>query len=191
MTDLQSNAPKTNCLQVTVISEKDFEKLYKQYAPFVLRVCYALCKDETLAADMVQDIFCSIWDRRLTLSVSGSWENYLYRSAKYQYFNHERSLTRFRVVKDDVLAGSDVWDDSTNLHIDYNDLKNKVNELVAKLPDQCRKVYNMSRSEGLKTDEISRELSLSEKTVKNHLTKALGFLRRNIESLLALFLLAA
>jgi len=191
MTDLQSNAPKKNALQATVISEKDFEKLYKQYAPFVLRVSYALCKDDTLAADMVQDIFCSIWDRRLTLSVSGSWENYLYRSAKYQYFNHERSLTRFRVVKDDVLAGSDAWDDSTNLHIDYNDLKNKVNELVAKLPDQCRKVYNMSRSEGLKTDEISRELLLSEKTVKNHLTRALGFLRRNIDSLLALFLLAA
>jgi RNA polymerase sigma-70 factor (family 1) len=175
--------------RTAIMNEAEFEALYKQFAPFLLRVCNVLCKDETLAADMVQEIFCSIWDRRMTLSVSGSWENYLYRCAKYQYYNHQRSLTKFRLVKEDVLTESDAWDDSTSQHIDYRDLKNNINELVEQLPDQCRKVYKMSRGNGLKNAEISQELSLSEKTVKNHLTRALGFLRRNIDGLLALFLL--
>ncbi len=171
-------------------NEDDFEALYRQYAPFLLRVCHALCKDEMLAADMVQEIFCAIWDRRMTLSVRGNWENYLYRCAKYQYYNHQRSLTRARRVKDEVLAESDAWDDSTRLEIDYRDLKDNLNGLVEQLPDQCRKVYRMSRQQGLNTAEISKELSLSEKTVKNHLTRALGFLRGNIGKLFTLFFLA-
>jgi len=164
----------------------EFESFYKQYATFLLRVCHTLCRDEALAADMVQEIFCSIWDRRMTLSVSGSWENYLYRCAKYQYYNHQRSLNKFRIVKEDVLAESEAWDNSTSQHIDYLDLKNNINQLVEQLPDQCRKVYKMSRGNGLKNAEISKELSLSEKTVKNHLTRALGFLKRNLEAVLTL-----
>ena len=190
MTDPHSipeNMPEPHA---TIRCKEDFESLYRQYAPFVLRICHLLCKDETLAADMMQEIFCAIWDRRMTLSVKGSWENYLYRSAKYQYYNHQRSLTRLRRVQEDVLAESDTWDDSTNHCIDYRDLEKNINGLVEQLPDQCRKVYKMSRKEGLKTTEISKRLLLSEKTVKNHLTRALGFLRRNMEALLALFLLA-
>ena len=189
MTDLHRILPETTDGQAAIIGEKMFERLYHQYAPFLLRVCHTFTKDETLAADMVQEIFCSIWDRRMTLSVNGSWENYLYRCAKYQYYNYQRSQTKFRIIQENVLAASDEWDDSTNLQIDCSDLTNSINELVERLPDQCQKVYKMSRGNGLKTAEISKELSLSEKTVKNHLTRALGFLRRNIDSLLALFLL--
>jgi RNA polymerase sigma-70 factor (family 1) len=175
--------------RAAIVSQRDFENLYKQYAPFLLRVCQALCHDENLAADMMQEVFCSIWDRRTTISVKGSWENYLYRCAKYQYYNHQRSLSRFRTVQDSVFAASDESDDSTQEHIEYRELTHNVNQLVKQLPDQCRKVYQMSRGEGLNTAEISKELSLSEKTVKNHLTKALGFLRRNIEALFAFIFL--
>ncbi|KAA0990159.1 RNA polymerase sigma factor [Dyadobacter aurulentus] len=174
-----------------IISEQDFELLYIQHAPFLLRVCNSLCKDEMLAADMVQEVFCAIWDRRLTLPVISSWENYLFRCAKYQYYNHQRSLSRFRSVQSEILNDSDPSDDSTRLHIEYVDLNHNINELVKQLPVQCRKVYRLSRGQGLNSAEISRELSLSEKTVKNHLTRALGFLRRHIEAILALFLMAA
>ncbi|SDG22660.1 RNA polymerase sigma-70 factor, ECF subfamily [Dyadobacter soli] len=176
---------------ITIASEQDFELLYKQYAPFVLRVSYSFCKNETLAADMVQEIFCAIWDRRMTLAVRGSWENYLYRCAKYQFYNHQRNDARFRSAQDDLTAGSEAWDDSTREHIEYADLSQNVNALVEQLPDQCRKVYRMSRQQGLNAQEISKELLLSEKTVKNHLTRALSFLRRNIEGLFTLFLMVA
>lgn len=175
--------------RAAIESRQDFENLYRQYAPFLLRVCFALCHDQNLAADMMQEVFCSIWDRRNTISVKGSWENYLYRCAKYQYYNHQRSLSHFRKVQDAVFAASEEGDDSTQQHIEYRELTDNVNQLVEQLPDQCRKVYQMSRGEGLNTAEISKELSLSEKTVKNHLTKALGFLRRNIEALLAFILI--
>lgn len=190
MTVLPSKSTQVPDRHVSISDQHDFEALYKQYSPLLLRICYALCKDEALAADMVQEIFCAIWDRRMTLSVSGSWENYLYRCAKYQYYNHNRRTDRFSRIKDEILAGGDVWDDSTRLEIDYLDLKNNINELVEQLPEQCRKVYQMSRHEGLKTAEISKELMLSEKTVKNHLTRALGFLRRHVEAIFTLLLLA-
>nr|WP_295927815.1 RNA polymerase sigma-70 factor [uncultured Dyadobacter sp.] len=174
--------------QTVIANERDFELLYRQYAPFVLRVSYSFCKDETLSADMVQEIFCAIWDRRMTLTVkSGSWENYLYRCAKYQFYNHQRNAARFRSVQDDVAAATEHWDDSTRQHIDYADLNRNVNELVEQLPDQCRKVYRMSRQQGLNAAEISEVLRLSEKTVKNHLTRALNFLRRNIGGFFSLF----
>lgn len=189
MTHSQNFEQQLSGEPVHAIDEESFEVLYKRYAPFLLRVCQSLCKDEALAADMVQEIFCSIWDRRLTLPAIDSWESYFLRCAKYQYYNHQRSQLQYQRLKDKVLADGNDLDDSTRLHIDYFDLKRNINELVDCLPDQCRKVYQMSRTQGLKTAEISKELLLSEKTVKNHLTRALSFLRRNIEALLSIFLI--
>ncbi|HEV3323978.1 MAG TPA: sigma-70 family RNA polymerase sigma factor, partial [Puia sp.] len=44
---------------------------------------------------------------------------------------------------------------------------------VDQLPEQCRKVFTMSRFEGLKQQEIADRLDISIKTVKNHITHAL------------------
>jgi len=53
--------------------------------------------------------------------------------------------------------------------------------IVNQLPYRCQEVYRLSREQQLTTKEISTRLGISQKTVKNHLTKALSFINRHLK----------
>ena len=49
---------------------------------------------------------------------------------------------------------------------------------VERMPSQRRKIYQMSREQGLSNENIARELNISKRTVENHLTQALADIRK-------------
>ena len=78
--------------------------------------------------------------------------------------------------------------------LQHNEIMDKFLEkdleiIVNNLPCQCQKVYRLSREEQMSTTEIADNLNISPKTVKNHLTKALSLIRKNIPSFYAITLL--
>jgi RNA polymerase sigma-70 factor (ECF subfamily) len=54
-----------------------------------------------------------------------------------------------------------------------------LNSLVSSLPEQQRKIFQLSKEQGLSSDEIAKELNLSKRTVENHLYRALKYLKDN------------
>jgi RNA polymerase sigma factor (sigma-70 family) len=50
----------------------------------------------------------------------------------------------------------------------------QLRSVVATLPVQCRRVFELRKFEGLSHREISLHMGISEKTVENHLTRALS-----------------
>lgn len=57
------------------------------------------------------------------------------------------------------------------------------------LPEQCRLVFQLSRFEELKYQEIADQLQISIKTVENHMGKALKLMREQLKDYLPLFLI--
>ena len=57
------------------------------------------------------------------------------------------------------------------------------------LPEQCRLVFQLSRFEELKYQEIADQLKISVKTVENHMGKALKIMRDQLKEYLPVFLL--
>src|SRR5258708_39393941 len=57
--------------------------------------------------------------------------------------------------------------------IEVNELKIRLYQAIDQLPEQCQKVFRMSRFEELRQQEIADRLGISIKTVKNHITLAL------------------
>jgi RNA polymerase sigma-70 factor (ECF subfamily) len=51
-------------------------------------------------------------------------------------------------------------------------------QAVGRLPAQRRRIYQMSRDEGMKIAEIAEQLGISPNTVKNTLVMSLGFIRK-------------
>lgn len=71
---------------------------------------------------------------------------------------------------------------------EFNELRNNIDKAVAELPEQMRKIFEMSRFEGLKYSEISSKLAISVKTVETQMSRALVKLRQKLSDYLPLYL---
>jgi RNA polymerase sigma-70 factor (ECF subfamily) len=133
---------------------------------------------------MVQDIFISVWKRRNELKITSSMEHYLVKSAKLkvidyyrkQYTHKQSNTTECNLCEHPEFDGK---------YLQHNEalfqfLEQDIQLIVNQLPCQCQKVYRLSREEQMSTIEIANSMELSPKTVKNHLTKALGLIRKNM-----------
>ena len=67
------------------------------------------------------------------------------------------------------------------------ELKAHINEVISKLPEQRRIIFQMSRYEGLSNKEISENLNISLQTVKNQISESLKFIRKSLKNLYMLF----
>ena len=72
--------------------------------------------------------------------------------------------------------------DEENLENEINsvELQYKIHEVIEELPSKCRRIFKMNRLEGLKNDEIARQLNLSKRTVETQISKALKILRTKL-----------
>jgi RNA polymerase sigma-70 factor (ECF subfamily) len=135
-------------------------------------------KDEFLAEDLIQELFIKLWLRRTDFQFQYSEKAYLYRAIVNAAINLKES-TRPMVTLDYLIEES-----SPNGHnqLQYQDLVQELDLVTEQLTRAQRKIYRLSRYEGLSRHEISQQLSLSLKTVDNHLSSASTFVKENMRN---------
>jgi len=158
------------------IDRQTFETVYHMYWDKVYAVCYNNIREVEPAKEMVQDIFKSLWERREELELENV-SNYLVRAAKFKAFEFIRNKVSQQKHICNKYEGCGHSSNCTEEKVHYNNLREKVNILVDTLPCKCRKVYRMSREQGLSNKEIASALLISERAVEYHITKALSVLR--------------
>ncbi len=163
------------------IQEKDvatFERYYKvQYKSFFLMACKYL-KDSAQAAEIVNDVFMKIWEDGVTIRVDSSLKSYIYKAIINRCINVLNKNKRILSYQTDL---NNLQDESYELRqIEENELMIKLYAAIEQLPDKCRQVFEMSRFEELKQQEIAEKLGISIKTVKNHITIALKQLSKYV-----------
>jgi len=163
-----------------VIDEISFKEIYMRYWEKVFAVCYNQIRETEPAKGMVQDIFKSLWERKDELEITISVERYLLRSAKFKVFEYIRNNKSRKEHTENALSNYCGASHCTENEVMFNNLKNQVDNLVDTLPCQCRKVFKMSREQGLSNKEIASSLLISERAVEYHITRALSTLRTNL-----------
>jgi RNA polymerase sigma-70 factor (ECF subfamily) len=61
-----------------------------------------------------------------------------------------------------------------------SELAQRIENAIEALPRERKRIFKMSRYEGLKYREIAEELDISQKTVENQMGKALRFLKEQL-----------
>ncbi len=168
-----------------IIDECSFKELYERYWEKVYAVCYNNIRQAEVAQGMVQDIYRSLWERRDSVEIVLSPERYLIRAAKFKVFEYIRNKKSRKEHTEKALCDYCDYTHSTENEVMYNSLKGQVARVVNGLPEKCRHVFTMSREEGLTNKEIARTLSITERAVEYHISRAIGVLKTQLHEYLS------
>jgi RNA polymerase sigma-70 factor (family 1) len=158
-----------------------FSELYNRYWDRVFSAAYKRVRSVEVAEEIVQDLFTDLWSRRKSLDIKSELPVYLFSAVKYRVINYLHK----EQVKNSFATNGTVYtefDNSTEELVIANDLKSHLENKVQSLPDKCREVYELSRNGHQSNKAIAQQLSISEKTVENQITKALKKLRTSLNS---------
>jgi len=161
-------------------NETAFEKVFKMYFRNLHAFAYTFMKDDSIAEEIVQNVFFKIWEKRDQLQIDDSLKAYLYRAVHNESLNHIKHLkikNSFQLQYSGNMESSN--QDASNQMI-ASELENDIQKAINELPQQCRTIFQMSRFEQLKYQQIADQLNISVKTVENQMGKALKVLRSKL-----------
>lgn len=163
-----------------------FELLFKeQFLPLCAYSQFHFGQDADAAKDIVQAGFLKLWEIRTIIEPAQSAKSYLYKivankcldKIKHEKIKH-RSETR--LLRDQFLTQSNPSPDNT----DFKLLSTRIDQAVAALPGQMKKIFELSRHEKLKYAEIAAKLNISIKTVETQMSRAMAKLRVSLQEFL-------
>lgn len=160
-----------------------FDAIYNKYCRRLYNFVFKFVKNESDAEEIVQDVFVKLWETRTKIKLYTSFDSYLFtisynttisllrkRLSETKYVNHLKSIPHFS--EPDKIVNE--------LH--YKELNKHVYDLLDQLTPRQKEIFLLSREEGLSHKEIAAKLNISTNTVKNHLVKALDFIKSNIDN---------
>lgn len=159
-----------------------FTEIYNRYSTKIFAIATFKLRDQSMAQEFVQELFLNIWERRKSICITEHLLKYLIKALKYKLLN----LKRKYLIEQKYLEyhrSKDETHYSLEQDLQFHELINQVKFSIEKLPEKCKTVFLLSREKGFHQKDIAKQLSISEKTVEAHLTRALKFIRKEVLTL--------
>lgn len=157
-----------------------FDKLFAVYGGRLFGFVYGYLKVKEEAEDVVQDAFLCVWRAKKNLNPDLSFKSYLFKIAYHRILEHFEYVTRQQKYVHQILEDSVEFTDDMDDRLNYQMLLDKVELCIEQLPSRQKEVLIKKRKEGFSVKEISVQLSISPKTVENHLSEALKKLKKEL-----------
>lgn len=168
-----------------------FKIVFERYNAPMINYAKNFVSDIEQAKDITQDTFVSFWENRKKIKSPDALRSFLFKSLKNNCLNYlkhnaikeKHKETAIFEIKKLELQYSDALNKT---FIDYQDteLANQLNKVLKELPDDRRKIFEMSRFDGLKNKEIAEKLNLSVRTVDTQIYRALKQLKDNLKNII-------
>lgn len=123
------------------------------------------------AEDVVQDVFERLWKHKDFISPEAV-VSLVYKVARNLMADRQRRYRKENDVWGELFYMQEALQDTTEEKVSFKELKLMFDRLVFALPEKRRKVYCLSFFENLTISEIARELSVSKRTVEQHILLA-------------------
>lgn len=180
--NIDAEAPDGDRLQTA--SPEDFTAIFRQfYAPLV-RYARGITGNESLAEDVVQDVFAKLWADRKQTTITMSLSALLYTMVRNRALNMNRRTKKIAtgVAPTDVEARRDrapALDDV----LAAERLQERLYDWIQDLAPRRKEAFMLSRYHGLMHSEIATIMGISKRTVNTHILLALKELRRRLDDL--------
>lgn len=168
-------------------NEAAFERVFKLYFKNLHAYAYTFIKEDIIAEEIVQNVFFRIWEKRDQLQIDDSLKAYLYRSVHNESLNHIKHQKVKSSFQEHYSNYAEASNDASATMI-ASELEVQIQEAINELPQQCRIIFQLSRFEQLKYQQIADQLNISVKTVENQMGKALKVMRLKLVEFLPFLL---
>ena len=161
-------------------NEKAFAYFFNIHAQLLYNVALTYVGQKEIAQDCVQDVFSNLWAKRQTYSKPINLKYFLVSCVK------NKCLDELKRRKLDVVS-LEVQNTEIPVAAEKN-MENKetgkaLQKAIESLSPQCRVTFVLCRFEGFTYAQASEVLNISQKTVENHMGRALKFLRQQLADL--------
>lgn len=154
-----------------------FEEIYRLYYAPLCFYCMRYVGDMEEAKEIVQGLFLKIWIKRDDIEINTSVKSYLYRAVQnyaLNYLQQQKIKQKYIIEKEHFPVHQS---QNGQLKLEEEELKKVIKRAILKLPEKRRKIFELSRFEDMKYNQIAEHLAISVKTVEAQMSKSLSYLR--------------
>ena len=169
--------------------ERAYEVVFRQHYAPLCRYARQFLSDSDEAEEEVQAMFLALWERRDSLIITTSLKSYLFRAVHNRCLNRIKHLAIRDEHRQHTLYMGEIMAESPVHTLLGDELAERLQVAIQKLPEQCRLAFTLSRFDELKYQEIADQLGISIKTVENQIGKALRMLRTELSDYLLLIII--
>lgn len=138
------------------------------------------------AEEIVSDVLYKVWQNRHEIYRADTFNDYLYAATRNTSINYLKQQQNQRRLVDEWAEQLryDLIEETPLTDLLLSELEVKYQNLITNLPEQCRKVFLLSRAENRTYEEIANQMNISVNTVKHHIKTALQKLRHGLSDFL-------
>ena len=178
--------------QLKAGNNKAYQYLYDHHYAVLCHIAYQYVNDHFLAETIVGDVIFHVWEIRAELSIDTSIRSYFSRSVRNRCIDYLRSQYHQKEVVMSGVSSTELpvigYVQSGNYPLGRlleKELEGEIQKAVDRLPDECRRVFKLSRYEGKKLGEIAQDQGISINTVKYHIKRALTLIDADLHKYLS------
>lgn len=175
--------------EICYINDKvnNIEFIFKEYYGSLCYFASQYLNDEETVEDLVQDVFITLLEKKMFFQSVVHLKNFLYlsiRNACLNYIRNSRSKEKYiaSLAHEDQLENMEEGIILTEIH-------RELAAAVERLPEECRKVFDLCYFQGLDNESAAKELGLSINTVKAQKARGKKILKENLKDIFSLFVL--
>ncbi len=173
-----------------------FKSLYEENFELVLYYITSIVHNKFEADDLTEDLFLNIWEKRESISIKKSFKNYLLSCAHNQTINHLNSK-KTQIIKkqqaideiEEIFSESEIKDMADN-HILVCELRKQIHNAIEELPENCRKIFKLSRTYNYTYSQIAEKMNVSVSTVEKQISAALKKLKSELKDFFPFIIIA-
>ena len=162
-------------------SQLAFEELYHKYSGKIFNAVSCLVYDKTLAKDITQSCFLTIWEKRDAIDPDKNFSAYLYTIAKNLVYKETKRLvldSRFVEIK---LHSDEKFEDNTIDNLNNSYIEAYLNQLVNELSPVPREIFLLKNNQEHSIKNIATKMDMTERSVEAHLYRTMKHLKEKLK----------
>lgn len=182
-TDAAGADPRTDEELLHRCAKRDddaFDVLYDRHADNLLRVCRRMSGDMSVAEDIAQEAFFTLWSKakKVTIADGTAWP-WLFTTAKFLIYNHNRKMGNQSTLD---IHEHDVERYLSHSHVEETvasrDAVQRVLETVRTMPAEDHHIFVIHFIEGASHARIAKDLGITRSAAKSRIFR----LRERLQS---------